>query len=94
MEDVLRGSTAMWGFSFDDSLIYSEGEWGNEKWGWLETVTKEMTVGRKCKRLQFMFAGSYSEPLLIYGLGIVYKKKKVKGNRSGVNAADIVYSED
>jgi hypothetical protein len=94
MEDVLRGSTSMWGFSFDDSLIYSEGEWGNEKWGWLETVTKEMTVGRKCKRLQFMFAGSYSEPLLIYGLGIVYKKKKVKGNRSGVNAADIVYSEE
>jgi hypothetical protein len=44
--------------------------------------------------LQFIFAGNFAEPLLIYGMGIVFKKKKVKGNRSGVNAADIVYSEE
>lgn len=94
IEEVLINTTGMWGFEFDEALVYSEGEWGYDKWGWLETVSKEITIGKKCKRLQFIFAGNFAEPLLIYGMGIVFKKKKVKGNRGGVRAADIVYSED
>ncbi len=78
---------------FDESLIYSQNDWGDGRWGWLETVTKEMSIGQKCKRLQFIFTSEAAEPLLIYGIGILYKKKKVKGNREGVANAPIAYPE-
>lgn len=93
VEQVLD-SAKLYTMNFDESLIYSEGSWGFEKWGWLETVTKEISIGRKCKRLQFIFTGELAEPLLIYGIGILYKKKKVKGNREGVTSSDILYVEE
>ena len=92
VEEVLNTGFT-YSMDFDEALIYSEGEFGEARWGWLETVTKEISIGRKCKRLQFIFTGDLAQPLLIYGIGILYKKKKVKGNREGVKSAPIVYPE-
>lgn len=94
MDEILSRTTALWGFSFDEAAVYGEAQYGREKYGWLETVTKEFAVKQKCKRLQFMFAGSHAEPLLIYGIGITYKKKKVKGNKDNIARANVVYPEE
>lgn len=93
VDDILA-EAKIFSMDFDEALIYSEGEFGEARWGWLETVTKEISIGRKCKRLQFIFTGDLAQPLLIYGIGILYKKKKVKGNREGVESAPIVYPEE
>lgn len=93
IDEVLQAGFT-YSMDFDEALIYSEGEFGEARWGWLETVTKEISIGRKCKRLQFIFTGDLAQPLLIYGIGILYKKKKVKGNREGVESAPIVYPEE
>ena len=77
-----------WNAQTDESLVYGEGLLGVGVWGWQDTVTKEMVVRRRCKRLQFIITGSTAgEPLLIYGFAVLYRKKRVKGSRRGVTAA-------
>lgn len=103
IQDVIESAVPDYEISFDDSLVYDEGQWAgvdsNGKkvafdWGWIDTVTKQTTVGRKCKRLQFTFRGEKAQPLLIYGIGLLYKRKKVKGNTRNVRTAEIVYPDE
>ncbi len=80
----------VWDTDTDDSLVYGEGLLGVGIWGWQDTVTKEMVVRRRCKRLQFIIKTVENEqPLLIYGLAILYRKKRIKGSRRGVAAAAV-----
>ena len=87
--DALAWNTELeWNAQTDESLVYGEGLLGVGVWGWQDTVTKEMVVRRRCKRLQFIVTGSTAgEPLLIYGFAVLYRKKRVKGSRRGVTAA-------
>ena len=50
------------------------------------TMTKEILVRRPAKRVSFTLSGSGAEQaLLVYGLGMVYKRRKVNGKRAGIN---------
>ena len=87
--DALAWNTELeWNANTDESLVYGEGLLGVGVWGWQDTVTKEMVVRRRCKRLQFIITGDTTgEPLLIYGFAVLCRKKRVKGSRRGVSAA-------
>lgn len=79
---------------FDESLVYGEGILGSTYFGWMDSVTKEINVNQKAKRIQFILHDAHVDNrILVYGVGVLYKKKKVKGSREGVAAADVVYDE-
>ena len=79
--------------SGDESLVWSEGQYSQAYWGWIDTVTKQFQLNKKCKRVQFKFTDDSSdEPLLVYGIAMLYKKKKAKGSRMGVTESEITYS--
>ena len=78
----------------DESLVYGEGSFGQVYWGWEDTVTKELPIKRKTKRLWFFISDEHvDEPLLIYGLGLVFKRRKAKGNRMGVSMTAVDYAD-
>ena len=57
-------------------------------------MTKEARVNQKAKRVRFYFTDANIDyPLLIYGVGLIYKKKKAKGNRDGVTAIAVSYDD-
>lgn len=79
----------------DESLVWSEGEYSQTRWGWTDTVTKMFQLNRKCKRAQFIFwDDNKDEPLLIYGVALLFKKKKAKGSRLGVTPQPITYIKE
>lgn len=83
------------GMDFDESLVYAKGDWGRTRWGFISTVTKEIPVNYKAKRVQFTFSNdSMDEATLIYGIGVRYKQKRPRGNREGITEKRIVYDED
>ena len=57
------------GVSFDESLVWAEGSWMEERWGWSDTVSKQLPVGRKTKHLQFILKSEAAQPLIIYSAG-------------------------
>lgn len=78
----------------DESLVWEEGKFAQGYWGWLDTVTKAFSVNSKCKRAQFTFRdNSLDNPLLLYGIALLYKQKKVKGSRLGITEAEIAYND-
>lgn len=78
----------------DESLVYGEGSYGQVYWGWADTVTKELAIKHRTKRLWFFISDEHvDEPLLIYGLGLVFKKRNAKGNRLGVRLTQVDYEE-
>ena len=92
MKDVL--TAVLRDVEGDESMVWSESEWGNVYWGWIDTVTKQFQLNRKCKRVQFIFRDDNSdEPLLIYGIALQYKRKKAKGSRLGVSERTVRYDD-
>lgn len=78
----------------DESMVWSKSLWAGAYWGWIGTVTKMFQVNRKCKRIQFIFRDDNSdEPLLIYGIALLFKKKKPKGSRMGVSQRAVRYDD-
>jgi|GEM_PF-4042814 len=78
----------------DESLLYGEGEFGEAYWGWKDTVIKELPVQRKAKRVWFYLSDDHpDEPVLVYGLGLLYRKRKPQGTMSGVTRATVVYDD-
>ena len=47
-------------------------------------ITKELLLRRRCKRLQFIVKSNSDQPLLVYGVALLYHKKRVKGSGRGV----------
>ena len=96
--DSMRGvvTAVLQDVSSDESLVWSEGIWSQAYWGWIDTVTKQFQLNKKCKRVQFKFQDdnnySFDEPLLVYGIAMLYKKKKAKGSRMGVTEREVTYS--
>ena len=41
-----------------------------ERWGWSDTVSKQLPVGRKTKHLQFILKSEAAQPLIIYALAV------------------------
>ncbi|MEG1998014.1 MAG: hypothetical protein RR051_06185, partial [Clostridiales bacterium] len=80
---------------FDESLVYDKGSWGVTRWGFVSTVTKEIPVNYKAKRVQFTFHNdSLDEATLIYGISVRYKPKRPRGNREGVTERAVSYDTD
>ncbi len=81
----------------DESLVFGEGAFTETFLGWQDTVTKEVTVNKKAKRLQVSFIADQEEfldqPIMIYGVAVVYKKKRPKGSRVGVEQIEPTYPE-
>ena len=83
-----------WELSFDESLVYAEGDWGSGYWGWKDSIGKEIQLNQKTQRLQLTFYDETSDcPIVLYGIAMLYKKKKVRGNRDGVEQAKIIYED-
>lgn len=64
---------------FDEAMVYAEGDFGAVPWSWLNTTAKEVPIDSKCKHLQFTFNRDSEEPLLTYGIGIVYNAPVEQG---------------
>jgi len=78
----------------DESLVWTEGSYGDAFWGWKDTVQKELPIGKKTQRVRFYFKDdTCHEPLLIYGVALVYHKRRAKGNRWHVQAVSVGYEE-
>ena len=93
--DYLDSAFQVGAVELDESLVYGEGSFGQVYWGWEDTVTKELPIKRKTKRLWFFISDeSVDEPLLIYGLGLVFKKRRAQGNRTGVSMTTVSYGDD
>ena len=80
---------------FDEEDIRDKGEWGYTRWGFISTVTKEIPINYKAKRVSLTFSNSeIDEATLIYGIAMLYKQKRPRGNREGVTERAIVYDSD
>lgn len=78
----------------DESMVYGEGALGAVFWGWKDTVTKQLDINRKAKRVSFFLSDAHGgEPLLVYGLALLYKRRKVRGERAGVTRQQAQYQE-
>lgn len=88
-EHMIGDALSTKGISFDESLVWQEGEWWEERWGWNDTVCKQLPIGRKTKHFQFILKSNETNPLVIYGLGLQYKRKKVKGDTKGVSNVEV-----
>ena len=57
----------------------------DEFWIWSETKTKQLHINRRAKRVAVSISDdTLEEPLLIYGLALLYKKRQIKGSTQGV----------
>ena len=90
IEEMIGDALGTHDISFDESLIWQEGSWAEERWGWTDTVFKQIPIGRKTKHFQFILKASAQQPLTVYALGILYKRKKVKGNSDGVTSVEVI----
>ena len=80
--------------SLDESLVYGEGVFGEAIWGWKDLTTRELLLNRRAKRATLRFCDEHAdEPLVIYGVALYYKGRKVKGERYGSSRLEPVYDD-
>ncbi len=80
--------------NLDESLIYGEGDFATAYWGWKDTVFKELPVQRKAKRIWFFLSDDHcDEPALVYGLGLLYRKRKPRGSTEGITRTTVIYDD-
>ena len=78
--------------NMDESMNYGEAVWGDAVWGWQDTVTKQVDLRAKAKRVNFFICDEHvDEPLLVYGLALVYKPRGVKGDKKGISRTAVSY---
>lgn len=67
-------------FDSDDSHIFGESTWGADKYGWIDSVPLELPIRKGGYTLELHFThNEIDEPLTMYGFGIKYKLKRLKG---------------
>ena len=63
-----------------ESLVYALGSWGEDKWGWIDTVTRSIKLGIKGIRVSIEIVGTSTSAVpnsfLLYGIAFMYKVKK------------------
>ena len=75
----------------DESLVYGEGVFGDTLYGYIPTITKEVSANFKAKKIQFTIAGANLDyPVLIYGFALLFKRKRAKGNKEGITAKEVL----
>lgn len=70
-----------------ESLVLGKGEYGDNKWGWIDTVTRMLKVSRKGIRARIEFTGNTAtipnNRLFMYGVAFMYKIKKHYKDKGG-----------
>jgi len=63
-----------------ESLVYDKGSWGDDKWGWIDTITRAFKLNMKGLRVGVEVTGTLTatapETILLYGVAFMYKIKK------------------
>ena len=78
-----------------ESLTYGEGDLGETFWGWQDTVTKQLEIKRRGKRISFYLSDeTIDEPLLIYGLALLYQRRRPRGETAGVSRQLVDYTQE
>ena len=79
------------GINADESLVYGEGVFGDTLYGYIPTITKEVSANFKAKKIQFTIAGANLDyPVLIYGFALLFKRKRAKGNKEGITDKEVL----
>jgi hypothetical protein len=75
--------------SLDESGSWDVGNWGEVVWDWVDTVIKEIRIGKKLTRIRLKISHeAVDEVMTIYGFAAFYKTKKPRGSRNGVTNID------
>ena len=73
-------STVFEDLSADESMVWDKGEWGIDRWGWLDTVLKPLKLGAKGIRCAITITGectsSNRNRMFLYGVAFMFKAKK------------------
>ena len=63
-----------------ESLVWDKGSWGENKWGWIDTVTRAFKSNRKGLRCSINLKGTSNATnlnrLFLFGVAFMYKAKK------------------
>lgn len=79
--------------NLDESLVYGEGIFGEDVWGWQDLTVKELPLHRKASRLTlYIKDDATGEPLVFYGAAVYYKPRRVRADR-GSRRTDVDYGD-
>lgn len=68
------------GISFDESLVWDEGNWDESYWDFVDVVRKPIDINKRGTNIQIKVTNSnLNQPTEIYGFVIEYKMRKPKG---------------
>jgi hypothetical protein len=77
--------------SIDDSGSWDVTDWDEFVWDWVDTVIKEIRVGKKVSRIKLKISHNRpNEKMTIYGFAAYYKTKKPRGSKYGISDIEIV----
>lgn len=72
--------------SLNESGAWDTSEWDESLWDWVDTVIKEIRVGKNISRLKVKVSHSaVDEVMAVYGFSAYYKVKKPRGSVNGVS---------
>ena len=61
-------------------MVWDKGEWGIDRWGWIDTVLKPLKLGAKGIRCAITITGectsSNRNRMFLYGVAFMFKAKK------------------
>lgn len=72
-------------YGADESGIWNRSIWGEFLWGWVDLVTKEISLSMKGLRAEVTIINENpGETMTLYGIGMLYKPRKARGTRTGI----------
>jgi len=72
--------------SLDESGKWDASDWDEVDWDWVDVITKEILVNHRCNRVEIRVKHvNLSEDMGIYGFAALFRPKKPKGVRTGVD---------
>ena len=72
--------------SLDESGSWDTGDWDEVMWDWVDTVIKEIRIGKKLTRVRIKIShNGLGEKMTIYGFAAYYKNKKPRGSKNGIS---------
>lgn len=64
----------------DPSAVWGSSKWGEAKWGWIDAVPVEIPIRRGGYVVEITLSHDViDEPITVYGFGLKFKLKKLKG---------------
>jgi len=77
--------------SLNESGSWDISDWDEFSWDWVDTVIKEIRIGKNVSRLKIKLSHSaINEGMIIYGFAAYYKIKKPRGSKYGISDIEII----